>query len=170
MWVITFSYVSDMIAMTKLSKIMGKMAVVMKNRTGPTIVLEESNGSSSPNSPNIMSHCTDNEVIKVEGFILLSLSKMLPEVANAQRNMKRTTKKAIKSLMTSRSMKMKILVVVNILMYEINLTQIKILIKALLAAWWIRLLIIEQATGSSPPSGTAPSFGLRSSSVLQPTG
>jgi len=55
MLVITFSYVSDMIAMTRLSMITGKTNVPKKKRVGITALFSALNGSSG-NSPSIISH------------------------------------------------------------------------------------------------------------------
>jgi hypothetical protein len=64
-----------------------------------------------------------------------SIVIILLDVAKAQTKRISTTRKATKSLPTSKSMKIKILVVVNILKKEIILAQINKLIKDLLAAW-----------------------------------
>lgn len=42
----TFSYVSDMIAITRFSKIMGTVAVVIRNKIGLIIVWSVARGSS----------------------------------------------------------------------------------------------------------------------------
>ena len=120
--VVTFSYVSDIIAINMLSMIKGMKRDAMKNRIQRGVVYSSVEKSPYINKNTCFNYKINGELSSVGSWLLIMISML---IANAKTPKNNTIAKGIISLITSISNLIKDLVEENILKNEITLTHTK---------------------------------------------